>query len=61
MQDQGTSYVPTSQEWLLLRNAEIINNGFEVISKVLGLVGGVAERLAANSLTTNIIPNLLKV
>lgn len=60
MEDQAPLRAPASKDWLLLRHAKIVNNGFEVVSKFFGLIGGVAQGLATDSLTMNIIPNLLK-
>ena len=55
------AYIPPSQNWPLLSNAEVVDNGFEVISMGFGDVGGVGERLVANALTANIITDLLEV
>ena len=57
MESQG-AYVPPSQNWPFLSNAEVVDNGFEIISMGFGEVGGVGERLVANALTTDIITDL---
>jgi len=59
MEDQGF-FVPTSQNWPLVPNAEVVNNGFEILSMGFGDIGGIDEWLVANALTTNVIANLLK-
>jgi len=54
-------HAPASQNRPLLSNAEVVNNGSEILSVALGDVGGVDERLVADALTTNIITNLFRV
>ena len=58
---RSTVYSPTSQDWPLLSNTEVVDDGFEILSVRFREVGGVGERLITNALTTNIVANLLKV
>jgi len=60
MADQK-NYVPASQYRPLLSDAEVVDDGFKILSVALGDVGGVNKRLVTDALTTNIITNLLKV
>lgn len=53
-------YVPAGQNWPLLPNTVVVNDGFEIIGEAFGDVGGVEERLVADALTANIITNLLE-
>ena len=53
-------YVPASQDRPLLSDTEVVDDSFEILSMGFGDVGGVAERLIADTLTTDVIANLLK-
>ena len=60
MANQGYR-LPAGQDWLLIRDFVIIDDGFIIVGKVLGQVGIGIERLTTDSLTTNIVPDLLGV
>ena len=52
--------VPSGQNWPLLPNPEVVNDGFEILSMGFGDIGGIDERLVADALTTNVVANLFK-
>ena len=51
---------PSSQYRPLVANSEVVNDGLEILSVLLGPIGGLIQRLAADSLTTDIVSNLLR-
>jgi hypothetical protein len=50
--------VPSSQDWPLVPNPEVVNNGLEILSELLRPIGGLSQRLATDSLTTDVISDL---
>jgi hypothetical protein len=61
LNERSRTRIPASQNWPLLSDTEVVDDGFEVLSVGLGDVGGVGERLVTNALTTDVIPDLLRV
>ena len=50
--------IPSSEDWLLVSNPEVVDDGLEILSMLLRPVGGLDQRLTAASLTTDVVSNL---
>jgi hypothetical protein len=50
--------LPSSQDWLLVTNSEVVDDGLEILGVLLGPVGGLVQRLVADALTTDVVSYL---
>ena len=59
---QGDDYclpnTPPSQNWLLRPDSEVVNDGLEILSVLLGPVGSLDQWLVADPLTTDVVSDL---